>query len=119
MVAGDGSPARVFSAYEWPSVGPPSATRPPIDVQVGSLAQIRVPRRRRPWDQLTPAQTVELANDALACTVLNDLAADVWHIAPLDPLPCPITVAWSEKDTLLPMAEYASALPQRMPQCDI
>jgi pimeloyl-ACP methyl ester carboxylesterase len=37
-------------------------------------------------------------------------------IAPLNPLPCPITVAWAEKDALLPMAEYARALPERLPE---
>ena len=67
-------------------------------------------------DRLTPAQAVELVSDGLACAVLNDLSADVWHIAPLNPLPCPITVAWSEKDALLPMAQYASALSERLPQ---
>ncbi len=57
-----------------------------------------------------------MANDTLACTILNDLAADAWHIAPLNPLPWPITVAWSEKDTLLPMVDYARVLPDRLPQ---
>jgi pimeloyl-ACP methyl ester carboxylesterase len=68
-------------------------------------------------DRLTPARALEIADDTLAsAVVLNDISADVWHIAPLDPLPCPITVAWSEKDALLPMAEYASALSERLPE---
>jgi pimeloyl-ACP methyl ester carboxylesterase len=68
-------------------------------------------------DRLKPARALEIADDTLACAgVLNDLSADVWHIAPLNALPCPITVAWSEKDALLPMAEYASALSERLPE---
>jgi pimeloyl-ACP methyl ester carboxylesterase len=70
-------------------------------------------------DRLTPAQAVERASASLDCAVphvVNDLSADVWHIAPLNPLPCPITVGCSEKDALLPMAEYASALSERLPQ---
>ena len=47
------------------------------------------------------------------------LSTDDWHVAPLNPLPCPITVAWSEKDTLLPMAEYARALPERLPEATL
>jgi pimeloyl-ACP methyl ester carboxylesterase len=43
------------------------------------------------------------------------LSTDDWHVEPLNPLPCPITVAWSEKDALLPMTEYARALPERLP----
>ena len=68
-------------------------------------------------DRLTPARAVERVHDTLAAAVvLNDLAADVWQIAPMDPLPCPITVAWSEKDALLPMVGYASALSERLPE---
>jgi pimeloyl-ACP methyl ester carboxylesterase len=66
--------------------------------------------------RLTSAQAVDIANDSLACVVFEDLSADVWHIAPLDPLPCPITVVWSEKDAVLPMAEYARALSDRLPR---
>ena len=67
-------------------------------------------------DQLTPAQAVAITDDSLACEIFDDLSADEWHIAPLDPLPCPITVVWSEHDEVLPMAEYASALSERLPQ---
>ena len=65
---------------------------------------------------MTPHKAVEKVHDTLACTILLDISADIWGVAPLDPLPCPITVAWSEKDTLLPMAQYASALPELLPQ---
>lgn len=70
-------------------------------------------------DRLTPAQAVERVNgglDGAARNVAIDLSGDVWQIAPLNPLPCPITIAWSEKDALLPMAEYARALPERLPE---
>jgi len=32
----------------------------------------------------------------------------------LAPLPCPITVAWSEKDTLLPAATYGAVAGERL-----
>jgi pimeloyl-ACP methyl ester carboxylesterase len=67
-------------------------------------------------DRLNPAHVVDIADDTLASAdVLIDLSKDDWHISSMDPLPCPITVAWSEKDALLPMADYAGALPQRLP----
>jgi pimeloyl-ACP methyl ester carboxylesterase len=59
---------------------------------------------------------VAITDDSLTYAILDDLSADEWHIAPLDPLPCPITVVWSEKDRVLPMAEFASALPDLLPQ---
>jgi pimeloyl-ACP methyl ester carboxylesterase len=113
---GDGLQARAFKPLRM-SQALGRLLRPVLPLMYRSAALRRLAFRDAAvhGDQLTQAQTVELANDALACTVLNDLAADVWHIAPLDPLPCPITVAWSEKDRLLPMAEYASAVPQRLP----
>jgi pimeloyl-ACP methyl ester carboxylesterase len=70
-------------------------------------------------DRLTPSQAVEIVNDALAGAILDDLSADGWHIAPLDPSPCPITVVWSEKDAVLPIADYARALPERLPQATL
>jgi pimeloyl-ACP methyl ester carboxylesterase len=66
-------------------------------------------------DRLTAAQVVEMNNDLLACAVVNDLSADAWHIAPLNPLPCPITIAWAEKDTLLPVELYETAAKERLP----
>jgi pimeloyl-ACP methyl ester carboxylesterase len=31
------------------------------------------------------------------------------------PLPCPITIAWAEKDTLLPVELYETAVKERLP----
>ncbi len=46
-----------------------------------------------------------LADDSLACTVMQDVLGSAWPIAP-DPLACPITIAWSEKDSVLPVTDY-------------
>jgi pimeloyl-ACP methyl ester carboxylesterase len=34
----------------------------------------------------------------------------------LDPLPCPVTVAWSEKDVIIPPADYGPIARERLPQ---
>ena len=56
--------------------------------------------------------------DSVACTVTVDevFSNDDGQIAPLDPLPCPITLAWSEKDSLLPVATYGEIARERLPQ---
>ena len=92
--------------------------RPVIPLVVRSASLRRFENRHLAvhGDRLTPAQTVEIANDSLACTVVDDLSADVWHIAPLNPLPCPITIAWAEKDTLLPLELYRTVARERLPQ---
>ncbi len=68
-------------------------------------------------DRLPAARAVELVKDVLACTVTNEvLSTDEEQIAPLDPVPCPITLAWSEKDSLFPVATYGKVARERLPQ---
>ena len=67
-------------------------------------------------DRLTPAQAVEVTRDLLACTVLDDLLRTEEEIAPLDPLPCPITLVWSGDDAILPVAVNGTVARARLPQ---
>jgi pimeloyl-ACP methyl ester carboxylesterase len=68
-------------------------------------------------DRLPAAQAVELVKDVVACTVTNEvLSTDEEQVAPLDPPPCPITLAWSEKDSLFPVATYGQVARERLPQ---
>jgi pimeloyl-ACP methyl ester carboxylesterase len=68
-------------------------------------------------DRVTAQRAVEIIDDYLACTVYNEIfSTDEEQIAPLDPLPCPITLAWSEKDAMLPVASYGPNARQRLPQ---
>jgi pimeloyl-ACP methyl ester carboxylesterase len=67
-------------------------------------------------DRLTPAQAVEVTRDLLGCTVLDDLLRTDEGIAPLDPLPCPITLAWSGDDAILPVAVNGAVARARLPQ---
>ena len=68
-------------------------------------------------DRLVAARFNELCQDTVGCTVANEVfSTDGEQIAPLDPLPCPITIAWSEKDSLLPVATYGKVARERLPQ---
>jgi pimeloyl-ACP methyl ester carboxylesterase len=69
-------------------------------------------------DRVAPARAVEAVEDTVACTVTVDevFSTADGQIAPLDPLPCPITLAWSEKDSLLPIATYGKIARERLPQ---
>ncbi|HEY6762707.1 MAG TPA: alpha/beta hydrolase [Baekduia sp.] len=51
---------------------------------------------------LEPHEIRAAAHDLLGCTVLSDLLATTESLAPMDPLPCPITIAWAGGDRLLP-----------------
>ncbi|MGN0064704.1 MAG: alpha/beta fold hydrolase [Nocardioides sp.] len=55
-------------------------------------------------DRLTPGAATEAAADLLGCPVALDLLATTEAIAPLDPLPCPVTIAWPELDRIFPQS---------------
>ena len=55
-------------------------------------------------DRITPAEVVDSADDVIGCLVAEELLATTEQLAPMDPLPCPVTIAWSERDRVLPLA---------------
>ena len=67
-------------------------------------------------DHLTSAQAVQATKDLLGCAVLEDILTTREQIAPLDPLPCPITLAWSGEDRLLPVGVNGAVARARLPQ---
>jgi pimeloyl-ACP methyl ester carboxylesterase len=67
-------------------------------------------------DRLGAEETAETTNDLLACGVADDMLSMCEEIAPLDPLPCPITLAWSGADRLLPVEVNGAILRQRLPR---
>jgi len=69
-------------------------------------------------DRLSAARAVEMVDDGIDCAILADLcAAADWQIARLDPLPCPITIAWGEKETVVPVGGYGET--ERIPRASI
>jgi pimeloyl-ACP methyl ester carboxylesterase len=66
-------------------------------------------------DRISAARAVEVANDALGCSIIDEVCreGDEQMVA-MDPLPCPITIAWAEKDTLLPVEVYKTAVTERL-----
>ncbi|MCW2984398.1 MAG: hydrolase [Conexibacter sp.] len=67
-------------------------------------------------DRLTAAQVAEATRDLLGCSVMEDVLTTTEEIAPLDPLPCPITLAWAGEDALLPVAVNGAVARERLPQ---
>jgi pimeloyl-ACP methyl ester carboxylesterase len=68
-------------------------------------------------DRITAAQSVELLDDILGATVnVDDLIGSDEEMAPLDPLPCPVTIGWSENDAIIQVAVADKIARERMPQ---
>jgi pimeloyl-ACP methyl ester carboxylesterase len=67
-------------------------------------------------DRLTREEFLEAADDVLACTVAADLLATTDSIAPMEPMPCPITLAWSAYDRVLPLKTAGARARERLPK---
>jgi pimeloyl-ACP methyl ester carboxylesterase len=66
-------------------------------------------------DRLSSAQAVDTIDDLLGCEILEDVLRTTEELAPLDPLPCPITLAWSGADAILPLAVNGVLAYKRLP----
>lgn len=89
-----------------------------------AAALVSTRRGRRSWmgtalrhpNAMTPAQARVVVDDQARCTLPEWLfVADDDCLAVLDPVPCPITVAWAEHDEVLPVQDYADAVRERLP----
>jgi pimeloyl-ACP methyl ester carboxylesterase len=69
-------------------------------------------------ERLTRAQAIEATRDLLACTVTGDLLSTPDEIAPFEPLPCPITLAWSGADRILPIGVNGAVARARIPHAE-
>ena len=65
--------------------------------------------------RLPAERTLELTDDMLGCVAGEDILATTEHFALLDPLPCPITVAWAEHDRIFPEAPTGACARARLP----
>lgn len=62
-------------------------------------------------DRISADRAIEIIDDAIGCTVLADLCSEEWQVALIDPLPCPITIAWGGKERLVPAAANGTIRP--------
>lgn len=66
--------------------------------------------------RVSAADLLTLADDLLACTVWDDLLSTSDELGPMSPLPCPVTLAWSERDRILPIGVYGRYARQLFPE---
>ena len=81
-----------------PALAPGAACRP-----FAALPALGAARHRRPRRASEPAELLGLTDDLLGCTVVEDLFGEAARLAPLDPPPCPITLAWAARDRVFPL----------------
>jgi pimeloyl-ACP methyl ester carboxylesterase len=66
--------------------------------------------------RVTPDEMLDIVDDLLACTVREEMLTTEEEVAPLDPLPCPVVLAWSERDRILPISTIGARARILMPQ---
>lgn len=67
-------------------------------------------------DRLSYKRAIEITEVSLDCTIIGDLFNNAdEQVAPMDPLPCPITIAWAEKDRILPVELCEAITRDRLP----
>jgi pimeloyl-ACP methyl ester carboxylesterase len=66
-------------------------------------------------DHLSSAQATEATKDLLGCAITEDILTTNEEFERLDPLPCPITLAWSSHDAILPVDVNGAVARRRLP----
>ena len=66
-------------------------------------------------DLLSPRQAASSVYDLAECMVLADVLETHERVEPFDTLPCPVTIAWAEKDRILPMRTLGQVARERIP----
>ena len=91
---------------------------PVLKIVVSTVAGRRLWMRaalHRP-ESMTARQARAVISDQAQCTLAGRLRiGDDEMVGPLDPLPCPVTVAWAEHDRILPLTTYREAVHTRLP----
>jgi pimeloyl-ACP methyl ester carboxylesterase len=60
-------------------------------------------------------RALELTEDMLGCAIAEEMLSTEESFAPLDPAPCPITIAWCELDRIFPEREFGARAKERVP----
>lgn len=66
--------------------------------------------------RITAAQALVAIDDMVGCTIdVDDITGSPEHVAPFDPLPCPVTIAWAGKDALIRQPLCGNTARERLP----
>lgn len=69
-------------------------------------------------ERVSPTEFLSLTDDVIGCQISGDLLARDARLSPLDPAPCPITLAWSAEDRIFPLEAYRSRACELIPGAD-
>jgi pimeloyl-ACP methyl ester carboxylesterase len=88
----------------------------PLLMRSATVRRLTLRDVARRGERITAAQAVEATRDLLACAIADDMLSTDEEIAALDPVPCPITLAWSGQDAIVPVEINGAVARARLPQ---
>lgn len=93
------------------------ATRPfaPLALRSAALRKVVFRDAAAHGDRMTTQQALTFTRDLIGCTAAPDLLGTTEYIAPFDPLPCPITLAWGARDRIFPPRRNGATARERLP----
>jgi pimeloyl-ACP methyl ester carboxylesterase len=66
-------------------------------------------------DRVSRRRLLAIIDDLLGCELADELLHTTEEVAPMDPLPCPVTIAWAEADRVLPIELSGARARKLMP----
>ncbi|OBJ52375.1 alpha/beta fold hydrolase [Mycobacterium sp. 1423905.2] len=90
----------------------------PVALRIGVVRRAALRDIAEHGEILTATQALDIARDAANCGAARDLLGTAERVEPLDPLPCPITLAWSAHDRIFPPAVNGTIARERLPQAE-
>jgi pimeloyl-ACP methyl ester carboxylesterase len=88
----------------------------PALLRVAGLRRLAMRDVAEHGERLTATQAIETMRDVVDCPAAKDLLTPCESLEPLDPLPCPVTLAWSADDRILPPRVYGATARERLPR---
>lgn len=88
----------------------------PLAARLGLVRRIALRDNAVHGSRVSREDLLEVVDDLLACTVREEMLTTTEEVAPLDPLPCPVVLAWSERDRILPISTSGARARELMPQ---
>jgi pimeloyl-ACP methyl ester carboxylesterase len=90
----------------------------PALLRFGRVRRLAMRDAAEHGERLTSRRVLEAMRDVLDCPAAEDLLTPVERLEPLDPLPCPVTLAWSGCDRILPPHVYGATARKRLPRAN-
>ncbi|SOD72607.1 pimeloyl-ACP methyl ester carboxylesterase [Jatrophihabitans sp. GAS493] len=78
----------------------------PVALKIAKIRRFALADQSVHGDRVAAKAIVQVVDDMLACTVAEDLLATDESFPLLDPLPCPVLVAWSARDRIFPVKHF-------------